>query len=134
MTAISKYSGLERWDNNLPEQQKNKCFKEIRDANIYDNYSARWCLKRSLMNFKNETLNLWDSTNLSFDSKRQLWMAELIINNIVDYPKDIAKSRFDATKINIFLASLDTNREINSNNWFIEENPDKALEQNLNNI
>ena len=143
MTTISKCSWLQRWRNTLPEQQRNKCYKEIMDADIYNKNSARSCLKEGLMNFKSETDNLSDPHNLNFDYKRNLWMAQLIINNIIDNPNsnnsssaNISKCEFDVIKIKDFLTSLNTGEQMKFNKWsnesFAEKDPDEELDEKLN--
>lgn len=130
MNDISKYSGLARWNNNPPEIQNNKMLKEIKESNQNDNNSARWCLKKSLMNFKGESVNIWNQNVLNFESNYRLWIAQLIIDNIITNPKDVANSKFETIKIDSFLRSLNTGYWINE---YADDNPDDILNQ-LDNV
>ena len=130
MNDISKYAGLTRWNNNPPEIQNNRMLKEIKESNQDDNNSARWCLKKSLMSFKGESVNIRNQNVLNFESNNRLWIAQLIIDNIITNPKDVANSKFETIKIDSFLRSLNTGYWING---YVDDNPDDILNQ-LDNV
>lgn len=137
MNIASKYWWLTRGENILPNQQENMMTKEIRESNENDEHNARWIIKKSLANFGNETSILWNQWTLKFDWTHSLSMAQLIIDNLIDNPKDKANSKLNTWKINNFLLSLDRNVSLDHNdgiNNLEEGNPDKELEEQLNNI
>lgn len=131
MWEICTYGGLTWGKNNVMDQQPNKMYKEVSEADENNENSARWCLKQSLSNLRNESLALSQSNNQSFRSDRPLWIAALIVKNVLNTdPNNIANAKFDKTKMDNFLNSLTSGKEVSKD---IEDNPDKILDQ-LDNI
>ena len=107
MPTIMKYSCLKRWENNLLGPQKNEVDGDVYDITFNESNKSQYIssIRDSANNFSQNLQKFKHGKIKNYDSDYQLWFADFIKNNFVEWNKPDWKLNF--SKMSDFIGHLE---------------------------